>query len=508
MPAPGPRSSPARPTIVVAGGGPAALEALLTVRERLVVRDVDLCLITPNRTFAYRPLSSVAEFATHPPHEVPVADVARSCEARLIEDVVVHVDEEAGELLTHDGDLLRFDYLLLAVGAREAKPSVGWLGWPRQGDPLLLRRLADEIEAGEAREIGVVVPAHTGWPLAGIELALILGWAARAAGSRSRVRLLVEERRPLATLGRVAEDAVEVELRRAGVEPLNGVVASETPAPGQDAGLDAVATALGRTLAARQHQERTRIEVVVGEERMEFDRILILPPSRGPGIGGLAADRGYLLTDAHGQVLGSERVWAAGNCTASPVKHSAVAVLQADAAADALAAAAGARVEPRPFQLELRGILVTGAAERWWSENMPPVEGLEPATHCLWWPPGGVVGGRLANYIAARDPSARPLLPSHPSGVALNVPLGVPRSGRARSGNVSRRSSSAAASQAEALARRNDARDRRVFALQRAELQAAQGLSESGKRLREYEAQSRDVLSHLNAAGYLVKGHP
>ena len=508
MPAPGSSSSPARPTIVVAGGGPAALEALLTVRERLLARDVDLCLITPNRTFAYRPLSSVAEFATHPPHEVAVTDLARFCEARLIEDGVVHVDEEAGELLTHDGDLVRFDYLLLAVGTSKAQPPVGWLGWPRQGDPLLLRRLADEFEAGEAREIGVVVPADTGWPLAGIELALILGWAARATGSRSRVRLLAEEPRPLATLGKVAEDAVEVELRQAGVEPLGGVVAGEAPAPGQDPGLDPVAVALGRTLAARQQRERTRIEVVVAEERMEFDRILILPPSRGPDIGGLAADRGYLLTDAHGQVLGSERVWAAGNCTASPVKHSAVAVLQADAAADALAAAAGARVKPPPFQVELRGILVTGAAERWWSENMPPVEGLEPATHCLWWPPGGVVGGRLAHYIAARDPSARPLLPSHPSGLALNVPVRPLQSGRAWPGDVSHRSPSAAASQAEALARRIDARDRRVFALQRAERQAAQGLNEARRRLREDEVKSRDVLSHLRAAGYLVKGHP
>ena len=56
---------------------------------------------------------------------------------------------------------------------------------------------------------------------------------------------------------------------------------------------------------------------------------------------------------------GLERVYAAGDATDFPVKFGGVAAQQADTAAEAIAATAGAPVEPKPFHPVIHGILVS-----------------------------------------------------------------------------------------------------------------------------------------------------
>ena len=65
--------------------------------------------------------------------------------------------------------------------------------------------------------------------------------------------------------------------------------------------------------------------------------------------------------DLHGLVHGEQDVYAAGDATESPIKQGGVATQQADAAAEAIAARAGAEVDPQPFRPVLRGLLLTGA---------------------------------------------------------------------------------------------------------------------------------------------------
>ena len=45
------------PRVVIAGGGVAALEACLALRDRLSAADLDITLLTPAERFDYRPLS-------------------------------------------------------------------------------------------------------------------------------------------------------------------------------------------------------------------------------------------------------------------------------------------------------------------------------------------------------------------------------------------------------------------------------------------------------------------
>ena len=78
----------------------------------------------------------------------------------------------------------------------------------------------------------------------------------------------------------------------------------------------------------------------------------------GPAIQGLPSDEhGFLVTDAHGRVVPG--VFAAGDVTNFEIKQGGLACQMADAAAEQIAADAGAPVLPQPFKPELQGLLLT-----------------------------------------------------------------------------------------------------------------------------------------------------
>jgi sulfide:quinone oxidoreductase len=83
-------------------------------------------------------------------------------------------------------------------------------------------------------------------------------------------------------------------------------------------------------------------------------------------------------------LLGADDVYAIGDATSFPLKHGAIAVQQADAAAESVAARLGMPLRPAPF----RPVLLTG-------------ETSTAAYRPLWWPPSSVAGGRLASYLAS-----------------------------------------------------------------------------------------------------------
>jgi sulfide:quinone oxidoreductase len=409
-------------------------------------------------------------------------------------------------LLTHDGSWIAYDQLLIATGASERRLPRGWVGWPAQGDPQALLGLIGEIaDATGPTRIAVYVPDSSGWPLAGYELALILAHAARAEGAANvSVELFAESARPLAVLGERAEAIVEAELRAAGVEFHAGTRIEESPSATPRGAEDWMSALVGRLRARTPVRPApTGVSVLVEGERARFDRFVALPANRGPALPGLSADRdGYVAIDEHCRVLGTKSVWAAGDCTPLALKHSTLAVAQSECAAAAIAAAAGAEVEPHAAEPVLTGILVSGAAARWSTENASRPAGLEPAAHCLWWPSGKVLGRRLARFVARRDAAARPFLIAHPHGTAIQVTFPPPATVDPLP------SSPARADHATAVARAHDAFQRRVFALQRLERAAERQLDEMEAELRREHERSAEVLARLNAAGYIVKDHP
>ena len=87
---------------------------------------------------------------------------------------------------------------------------------------------------------------------------------------------------------------------------------------------------------------------LVPEGEIEVDRVVALPRLRGPRLDGLPQTLdGFIPIDAHGRVRGLDDVYAAGDITNFPVKQGGIATQLADAAAEAIAQAAGADVRPR-----------------------------------------------------------------------------------------------------------------------------------------------------------------
>ena len=101
-------------------------------------------------------------------------------------------------------------------------------------------------------------------------------------------------------------------------------------------------------------------------ERVDVDRVVALPSLRGRWIPGVPVEEhGFVDVDEHCRVRRLEHVWAVGDITTFPVKSGGMAAEQGDVAAEAIAAAAGADIEPRAFDPSGRGELAALPAGRY-----------------------------------------------------------------------------------------------------------------------------------------------
>jgi len=123
-----------------------------------------------------------------------------------------------------------------------------------------------------------------------------------------------------------------------------------------------------------------------------------------------------------GSVPGTEAVWAAGDAAAFPIKQGGLAAQQADAAAEAIAALAGADVDPQPFRPVLRGVLLTGRGQAWMRGPLGDDEGAA-ARRALFWPPTKIAGRYLAPYLAALDEAQALGADAQPSGHSVQLDL-------------------------------------------------------------------------------------
>jgi CBS domain-containing protein len=150
------------------------------------------------------------------------------------------------------------------------------------------------------------------------------------------------------------------------------------------------------------------------------DRVVALPRLRGPRIDGLPQTLdGFVPVDSHGRVLGLKDVFAAGDVTSFPLKQGGIAAQQAEAAAEAIAASAGADLAPRPFRPVLRGLLLTGGQPRYLRHEITGGFGETSwaSTEPLWWPPAKIVGRYVAPFLGALAGVEVPREPPTPPGV-------------------------------------------------------------------------------------------
>ena len=127
---------------------------------------------------------------------------------------------------------------------------------------------------------------------------------------------------------------------------------------------------------------------------------------------------------------GADGVYAAGDVTTFPLKQGGLATQQADAAAEAMLAALGVPIVPRPFEPVLKGVLYTDREPAYLRAERRTARGPQPRPYSMWWPPSKIAGRHLAPYLATRAgaPRAPEVRPEHD---AIPVSIDVPRAVRA-----------------------------------------------------------------------------
>jgi sulfide:quinone oxidoreductase len=392
-------SDPRRPfRVIVAGGGVAGLETVLGLQE-LATGLVDVELIAPEHHFWYRPLAVAEPFDAGRVARFELAVLATEAGATFTPGEVVAVEAREREVVLRRGGRRPYDMLVLALGSVPEPALSGALTFRGPADSDAFRRLREEVLSAEKGDLVFALPSGASWPLPLYELALMSAAELRTAGSAVRVALVTHEAEPLAIFGGEASAAVAALLAERGISVHLGRHAS--------------AAVEGSLLA-------------VPGERIPADWVVAMPRLHGPRLVGVPTRaNGFVPTDPHGRVPGLPGVFAAGDLTDFPVKQGGLAAQQADAVVEAIAADAGARVEPTPFEPVLRGLLLTGGVPAYLRAELAGGKGETSlaAGEALWWPPGKIVGRFLAPFLA-RTAGVEPYAPLEQAGVvAVNVPL-------------------------------------------------------------------------------------
>lgn len=377
-------SMPDRTHLLIAGGGPAALEAALAVRH-LAGERFRITLLSSREEFVYRPVAVAEPFGLLSPERFSMRRIAEDLGVELRLAVLDRVDADAHHVVCADGEIVPYDVLLLALGARAGEAIPGALTFRGPQDSEQLRSALEALHSGTPLRVAFVAGPETAWTLPLYELALLTTRWGGEHGLALEAWVVTYEHKPLSVFGDQAASAVAELLRDAGVRLWTGAFAEAV--------------------------ENGRLWVSM-EGGLPVDLAVALPRPYGPGIRGVPCDAdGFVEVDEHGRIRGVDDVYAAGDMTSRPLKQGGLATQQADVAAAAIAAAAGAEIEAAAYRPVLRAMLLTGDRPRY----------LRHAAHdrgqasddAPWWPPHKIAGRELAPYLTAH-PELR-LEPANPT---------------------------------------------------------------------------------------------
>lgn len=321
--------------VVIAGGGVAGLEASLALRE-LAAGRVEITMLAPEPEFVYRPMSVCEPFAFTGARHYDLAAIAADIGVELRADAFSWLDPAGRIVHTGGGDVIGYDALLLALGARQYVRFKHAITLDDHRIDDQLHGLIQDIEGNYLHRLAFLVPPRMPWPLPVYELALMSATRALEMGTELSVFIVSPEQTPLDVFGCEASEAVSALLSDRGVEFVS------TP-----------------------HCEVTGKGVVSlwpAKRELHVDQIVALPELFGPSTPGVSGGErgGFIPVDAQCRVKRMEATFAAGDATAFPVKLGGIAAQQADVAAASIAALAGAEVKPELFNPEIEAILLGG----------------------------------------------------------------------------------------------------------------------------------------------------
>ena len=380
--------------VLIAGGGVAGLEVLLALHE-LAREQVEVTLVAPQPEFVYRPKLVEEPFGLEPAERHELGPLVSELGATFIQRGVVAVRPDPHEVELDDGSQLPYDALVICIGGRMRPAFADGITFPGP-KPLRVDELLEEASKAGGT-VSFVVPPGVTWPLPIYELALMTERRARETGQEVELEVITPEDSPLILFGAIASGAVAALLRARGIAVETG---------------------------SYVHRPNGELVVDPGGRSVRAGALVALPLIEGPAIPGLPSDdKGFIPIDEQARVTGVADVYAAGDGTNFPIKQGGLGTQQADAAAEEIAAGAGANVDPKPFHPILRGKLITGDESlnlRFDVEGGAGSGAVSP--DYLWWPPHKISGRYLASWLAREDPGSEPDPPIRPLDVEVALP--------------------------------------------------------------------------------------
>jgi sulfide:quinone oxidoreductase len=334
-------------SVVIAGGGVAALEGLLRL-HRLAGAAVAITLLAPDDHFTYRALSVNEPFSLGIPERHPLESIVRDTDAEWVRDSLTSVDAEAGIVHTKGVRTIHYDALFIAVGTK-LRPAFEHIRtfWDHDADEVF-RGVVQDVEAGYVKSAVFISPPGPTWQLPLYELALMTAERAGDSNADVELSLVTADAEPLPAFGGPVSAGVRAILEEAGVRLF--------------------------TSSEVDVEAKKKLVVRPGGTILHPDSTVALPHMSGPGISGVpgGGENGFIPIHSDCSVPGTRgRIFAAGDCTDSPLKHGGVGAQHADIAAAAIARLAGIDVELPSSDVVLRGKLLTGGRPKYlWARSV------------------------------------------------------------------------------------------------------------------------------------------
>ena len=366
--------------VVIAGGGVAALEAVLALQELDTDRVLSVEVVAPDTRFVYRPLSVRDPFGPRSTRAYDLEPLVQRAGGRLRHGQVDAVDPDERLITLGDGTQLSYDALLLATGVTRQAPLRGAGTFIGPADVPAFKSFVESLTRGAFRRVAFIVPPGPTWPLPLYELALQAGARLQASNVDAQLAMITPEPSALAVFGPIASRAVERALHDRGVTVHPGTYAE--------------------SLSGGQLHLDLQGSVLV-DAAWASPRLIARVPSGVP-----VAENGFVPVDPAGRVTGFVDLFAAGDVTLGDVKQGGVAAQQAALAAEAIAALAGIGPEPVPSPPVLRALLLTGGQPLWLRADPESDTPSEASDEPLWWPAHKIFGVHLAPVLATLEQSA------------------------------------------------------------------------------------------------------
>lgn len=314
----------AKPRVLVLGGGFGGLESLFYLKHMLANR-ADLTLVTDRPYFLFKPNTIYIPFGEPPEkYEIELAPPLRKQSIRLVEAKVRNVNLEAKSVETEKG-AFDYDYLVVATGAKMRPEEIPGLTehavtvWTPD-DMLTLRdritRIIENARHGARSRVLFLVPPNNRCSGPLYEMVCMLDTYLRRHNCRESVDLAF-----------ATKEGAFIE---AFGPRLNTVVSEEFA----NRGIAGHISHVVREVDTKNVRFQDKAE-------LPYDLLISFPPYAAacsfPALP--VDDRGFVKVDpASRRVASSDAVYAVGDAADFPIKQAFLALLQADAAADHIAA--------------------------------------------------------------------------------------------------------------------------------------------------------------------------